>query len=100
MQADLWKKVEDLFRAAMAQPPDKRAEFLNQACPADPQIRAEVQSLLDAVQEKPAGNVKPIDPLLAPADKDCPASGSGVPNKSTRTTLYGPTVTGLPELPV
>lgn len=49
MQADLWKKVEELFQAAMAQPPEERAEFLDQACPGDSQLRAEVQSLLDAV---------------------------------------------------
>src|SRR5215470_8663466 len=48
MQAEVWKKIEELFRSAQAVPPDKRAEFLKQACPDDPQIRAEVQSLLDA----------------------------------------------------
>jgi serine/threonine protein kinase len=48
MQADLWKKVEELFQAVQAEPPDKRADFLNQACPDDPEVRAEVQSLLDA----------------------------------------------------
>src|SRR5580700_6081865 len=47
MQADLWKKVEALYQAALAQPPENRAVFLAQACPEDPQLRAEVQSLLD-----------------------------------------------------
>ncbi len=47
MQADLWKKVEALYQAALAEPPEKRAAFLAQACPEDPQLRAEVQSLLD-----------------------------------------------------
>jgi serine/threonine protein kinase len=51
MQADVWKKVEELFQAVQAQPPGKRAEFLNQACPDDPQIRREVQSLLDAAPD-------------------------------------------------
>ncbi len=48
MQADVWKKVEELFQAVQAQPLGKRAEFLENACPDDPQVRAEVQSLLDA----------------------------------------------------
>ena len=48
MEAEVWKKVEELFRAAQALPPERRAEFLEQACPDDAQIRAEVQSLLDA----------------------------------------------------
>jgi hypothetical protein len=28
MQADLWKKVEALYQAALAEPPEKRAAFL------------------------------------------------------------------------
>ncbi len=47
MQADLWKKIEELYHAVLAQPPGQRDEFLAQACPDDPQVRAEVQSLLD-----------------------------------------------------
>ncbi len=47
MQPDLWKKIEELYHAALAQPPDKRAAFLAQACPDDPLVRSEVQSLLD-----------------------------------------------------
>src|ERR1700691_5160654 len=47
MQADVWKKVEALYEAALAQPAEKRSAFLAQACPEDPQFRGEVQSLLD-----------------------------------------------------
>jgi eukaryotic-like serine/threonine-protein kinase len=47
MQANLWKKVEELYQAALAQPRDKRAAFLALACPHDPLIRGEVQSMLD-----------------------------------------------------
>jgi serine/threonine protein kinase/Tol biopolymer transport system component len=47
MQADLWKKVEALYQAALGQPPDKRAVFLERACPDDPQLRGEVESLLN-----------------------------------------------------
>jgi eukaryotic-like serine/threonine-protein kinase len=47
MQAELWKKVEELYQAALAEPPDKRAGFLQRASPDDPQVRAEVESLLD-----------------------------------------------------
>ncbi len=46
MQAERWKSVEELYGAAMALPPEKRADFLDQACP-DMQLRGEVQSLLD-----------------------------------------------------
>jgi hypothetical protein len=47
MQADVWKKIEALYEAALAQPPEKRAAFLAQACPEDPELRAVVQSLPD-----------------------------------------------------
>ncbi len=47
MQAELWKKVEALYQAALAQPAEQRAVFLVRACPDDPQLRREVQSLLD-----------------------------------------------------
>ena len=46
MQAERWKRIEELYQAALAQPPEKRAAFLAQACPDDPQLRGEVQSLL------------------------------------------------------
>jgi serine/threonine protein kinase len=36
-----------LYHAVLAQPPEERAAFLAQACPDDPLVRAEVQSLLD-----------------------------------------------------
>src|ERR1700682_3763326 len=49
MQVDRWKKVEELFQAAMAQPTPQRAEFIERACN-DPLLRSEVQSLLDKVQ--------------------------------------------------
>src|SRR5882724_9971315 len=47
MQVDRWKRVEELFQAAMAQPPEKRLEFLDHACGGDPLLRKEVQSLLE-----------------------------------------------------
>jgi len=47
MQAERWKQIEELYQAALAQPAEKRAVFLAQACPDDPQLRGEVQSLLD-----------------------------------------------------
>lgn len=70
MQADLWKKVEELFHAVQAQPPDKRAEFLNKACPDDPQVRAEVQSLLDAAPGAASFlNTSPLASALSPGAK-------------------------------
>jgi serine/threonine protein kinase/tetratricopeptide (TPR) repeat protein len=47
MQADLWKKIEELYEAALAQPAEQRVAFLDQACAGDVLVRGEVQSLLD-----------------------------------------------------
>jgi Tol biopolymer transport system component/tRNA A-37 threonylcarbamoyl transferase component Bud32 len=47
MQAERGKQIEELYQAALAQPAEKRAAFLAQARPDDPQLRGEVQSMLD-----------------------------------------------------
>jgi serine/threonine protein kinase len=44
---DSWKRVEELFHAALAQPMEKRAEFVRQACGGDSELRNEVEGLLD-----------------------------------------------------
>src|ERR1017187_4611571 len=46
MQAELWKKVDELFQAVLAEAPEKRVEFLNRVCPDDALVRSEVESLL------------------------------------------------------
>jgi hypothetical protein len=47
VNADRWKQVEDCYHAAMGRPMPERAAFLAQACADDPELRGEVQSLLD-----------------------------------------------------
>ena len=47
MQAERWQQIEKLYYAAQAQPAEKRAEFLAQACAGDRALRGEVESLLD-----------------------------------------------------
>jgi hypothetical protein len=58
---DQWRKVNDLFHQALAQPEANRAAFLDAACAGDPVLAAEVASLLTAHEqaaqfiEQPAG---------------------------------------------
>jgi len=52
MDAELWKQVEDLYEAALLQPLETRAEFLREATPNNPELRAEVESLLKAASEE------------------------------------------------
>jgi hypothetical protein len=47
VNADRWKQIENCYRAAMGRPAPERTAFLAQACADDPELRGEVQSLLD-----------------------------------------------------
>jgi len=48
---DLWQHAQQLFDAALQQPPAKRQEFLEQACGSNQDLRREVESLLAAHDE-------------------------------------------------
>lgn len=50
MLPERWAKVNQLFYAAMEKPPGEWSAFLKEACADDPQLREEVESLLDAHQ--------------------------------------------------
>jgi len=67
MQADRWKRIQELYEAAIALPPEKRAEFLEQVCPADAGVRGEVQSLLvqqadSFLESGPVSAIKTLTP--------------------------------------
>ncbi|MBZ5586364.1 MAG: hypothetical protein LAQ30_30090, partial [Acidobacteriia bacterium] len=76
MRAERWKSVEDLYEAASALPPEKRAGFLHEACCGDPELRAEVESLLKAAEAgnslldgSPLSSIADRRPALKPGDK-------------------------------
>ncbi len=48
MDAGRWERVKDVFSSALERDRAARQPFLDQACAGDPELRAEVQSLLDA----------------------------------------------------
>ena len=73
MKAELWKKIDELFEAAQAQPADQRAAFLDRACPDDPELRAEVESLLRAAGS--AGSFLERSPLAAAQDQPALKAG-------------------------
>ncbi|MGA3027191.1 MAG: serine/threonine-protein kinase [Bryobacteraceae bacterium] len=75
MQAERWKKIEELYQAALGQPREKRAEFMKQACPGDAELRAEVELLLQAGEKSSPLDGPPISSMaerssaLKPGDK-------------------------------
>ena len=73
MQAERWRRIEDLYPAALAEAPEKRAAFLAQGCPDDAQRRSEVLSLLEFEVDEPAG--KRGRSALACAGKRASAAG-------------------------
>jgi non-specific serine/threonine protein kinase/serine/threonine-protein kinase len=48
MNPEQWQRLEDVFHAALEQPPDSRAAFLDRACGNDTDLRTEVERLLYA----------------------------------------------------
>ena len=48
MSSARWKKVEEIFHAALDRDPSARGVFLNEVCAGDPELRVEVESLLKA----------------------------------------------------
>ncbi len=47
MKPDRWRKVDELFEAALEREPASRAAFLDQACGSDRELRREVEKMLD-----------------------------------------------------
>ena len=47
MKPDRWRKVDELFEAALEHEPGRRAAFLDQACGSDKDLRGEVEKMLD-----------------------------------------------------
>jgi serine/threonine protein kinase len=43
-----WKRIDELFDAALPQRPERRAQFLEEVCPDDAELRREVLSLLNS----------------------------------------------------
>ena len=48
MTSEKWQKIKDLFDAASKLAPSRRAEFLNNACGSDDELRREVENLLNS----------------------------------------------------
>ncbi len=51
MKPERWRQVDDLLQSALEHAPERRAEFLAQACPDDESLRREVESLLEHHQQ-------------------------------------------------
>jgi serine/threonine protein kinase/TolB-like protein len=55
-----WQQVEGLFLAAVELPPGDRAAFLDEHCEGDPELRAEIESLVQSADMAPEFLDRPI----------------------------------------
>src|SRR5262245_494559 len=46
MAPERWRQIEQLYHAALERAPGERESFLDEACPADGELRREIESLL------------------------------------------------------
>jgi Tol biopolymer transport system component/serine/threonine protein kinase len=51
MNGGRWKRIEEIYHSALASPPERRAALLDELCLDDPDMRREVESLLDAREQ-------------------------------------------------
>jgi eukaryotic-like serine/threonine-protein kinase len=51
MNAERWKRIEEVYHSALASPPAGRAALLDELCSGDGDMRREVESLLDAREQ-------------------------------------------------
>jgi len=63
MNPEQWRQISSLFHGALAQAPDLRKAFLDQACGADASVRDEVERLLRAHQNAGAFGELPLQPV-------------------------------------
>ena len=70
-----WRRLEQLFYAALDLEPTQRPEFLEKACASNPQLRQEVETLLNS-SEKTWGFLQ--KPLQSAAEQVAVASGSAM----------------------
>jgi eukaryotic-like serine/threonine-protein kinase len=77
MNDDRWRRVEEIYHAALAVEPGGRLAFLTRSCPGDEELRCEVESLLS-------------QPSLAASSG--PESGPGGLSDDSTRVIFGPGV--------
>ncbi len=63
MNPERWQRIKRLLEAALDQPPSERTSFLDQACGSDPELRKEVESLINYRDEAESFLVNPADKI-------------------------------------
>ena len=79
MDSEKWKRVDNLFQAALERSPEERDTFLRQACGDDVELQREVESLLTEAATTDHGLLdRPVASLLAEAPTIMLQTGSSL----------------------
>ena len=62
MDPQRWARIESVYHAALAKTPDERPRFLAAVCAAEPEVRQEVESLLENADSGPVTVGKRVGP--------------------------------------
>jgi len=65
LSPDRWRRIDEIFDAALDAPPGGRDAFLSEACAGDDELRAQVEALLAAAEKEETRLDEPISPLGA-----------------------------------
>src|SRR5262249_11946864 len=85
MTPERWRRVQEVFAAATEREPGSRTAFLEQSCPDDPELRAEVESLISSLGAASSGFLE--SPAVAPVPALSPTQRGGLPSLSKGTRL-------------
>jgi serine/threonine protein kinase/Tol biopolymer transport system component len=88
MTPDRWQKVQELLAAATELEPASRGEFLDEACRGDPELRAEVDSLLSSLEKAPMGFLE--SPAIDAVPGQLPTSPKTASPSLVRGARLGP----------
>ena len=76
MNPNRWQRIRELLEAALERPPNERASFLDQACDSDPELRKEVESLINYQDEAERFlENPPVNGIENPKDSSRPLMG-------------------------
>src|SRR5579884_2109420 len=92
-EAERWSKLEELFHAAQALPTAQRAEFLQRACPNDPELRRELEELLNGAEVRDGFlEGSPVSQAPEDATRSLPFGGAARETESGKPSIIGQTI--------
>jgi len=97
MNSDQWKRIEEIYHAAMERPVAGRRDFLDGACQGDTQMRQELESLIAAAEQE-KGSMEQSAMQIAAQSLANEWTSDVTPAKLRKLPSLGPRYQALEEL--